>query len=113
MIEISEEEVIYLLQIFLKRLPVQEHNFLVEVPNEKLSRIHSFLKESIGRWIQRIQKKPYSMQIEENELSMLWGIIGCYPYIVGGSVNESLLMDLVNALDELLSAESGKTCYLK
>lgn len=107
MIEISEEEVTYLLQIFLKRLPVQEHSFLVEVPNEKLSRIHSFLRESIGHWIRRIQMKPYSMQIEENELAILWGIIGCYPYIVGGSANESLLMDLVNALDELLSTESA------
>lgn len=107
MIEISEEEVIYLLQIFLKRLPVQEHSFLVEVPNEKLSRIHSFLRESTGRWIRRLQKKPYCMQIEENELAILWGIIGCYPDIVGGSANKSLLMDLVNALDELLSTESA------
>lgn len=113
MIEISEEEVIHLLQIFFKRLPVQGHSFFDEVPNEKLSRIHSFVRESIGRWIRRIQKKPYSIQIEENELAILWGIIGCYPYIVGGSANESLLMDLVNALDELLSTESGKTCYLR
>ncbi|KAL3329329.1 hypothetical protein AABB24_036434 [Solanum stoloniferum] len=106
MIEISEEEVIHLLQIFFKRLPAQGHSFLDEVPNEKLSRIHSFLREAIGRWIRRIQKEPYSTQIEENELAILWGIIGCYP-IAGGSANESLLMDLVNALDELLSTESA------
>ncbi|KAG5588462.1 hypothetical protein H5410_048896 [Solanum commersonii] len=106
MIEISEEEVIHLLQIFFKRLPAQGHSFLDEVPNEKLSRIHSFLRETIGRWIWRIQKEPYSTQIEENELAILWGIVGCYP-IAGGSANESLLMDLVNALDELLSTESA------
>ncbi|KAL3360047.1 hypothetical protein AABB24_016514 [Solanum stoloniferum] len=106
MIEISEEEVIHLLQIFFKRLPAQGHSFLDEVPNEKLSRIHSFLREAIGRWIRRIQKEPYSTQIEENELAILWGIVGCYP-IAGGSANESLLMDLVNALDELLSTESA------
>ncbi|KAM3327222.1 small subunit processome component 20 isoform X1 [Capsicum chacoense] len=107
MIEISEEEVIHLLQIFFKRLPVPGHSFLDEVPKEKLSRIHIFLREAIGRWIQRIQKEPYSTQIEENDLAILWGIIGCYPYIVGGSVNESLLMDLVNAVDELLSTDSA------
>lgn len=112
MIEISEEEVIHLLQIFFKRLPAQGHSFLDEVPNEKLSRIHSFLREGIGRWILRIQKKPYSAQIDENELAILWGIVACYP-IAGGSANESLLMDLVKALDELLSTESGKTCYLR
>lgn len=106
MIEISEEEVIHLLQIFFKRLPAQGHSFLDEVPNEKLSRIHSFLREGIGRWILRIQKKPYSAQIDENELAILWGIVACYP-IAGGSANESLLMDLVKALDELLSTESA------
>ncbi|XP_060178660.1 uncharacterized protein LOC132608895 isoform X2 [Lycium barbarum] len=107
MIEISEEEVIYLLQILFKRLPVQGHSFLDEVPKEKLSRIHNFLREAIGRWIRRIQKEPFSTKIEENELAILWGIIGCYPYVVGGSANESLLMNLVNALDELLSTESA------
>ncbi|KAK4356825.1 hypothetical protein RND71_022435 [Anisodus tanguticus] len=107
MIEISEEEVIYLLQIFFKSVPVQGHSFLDEVPKEKLSRIHNFLREAIGCWIRRIQKEPFSTQIEENDLAILWGIIGCYPYVVGGSANESLLMDLVNALDELLSTESA------
>lgn len=107
MIEISKEEVIHLLQIFFKRLSVQGHSFLDEVSNEKLSRIHNFLREAIGRWIRLIQKDQYSTQIEENELAILWGIVGCYPYILGGSANESLLMDLVNALDELLSTESA------
>ncbi|MCD9558563.1 U3 snoRNP protein [Datura stramonium] len=107
MIEISEEEVIHLLQILFKRLPVHGHSFLDDVPKEKLSRIHNFVREAIGRWIRRIQKEPYSIQIEENELAILWGIVGCYPSIVGSSVNGSLLMDLVNALDELLSTESA------
>nr|XP_018626916.1 small subunit processome component 20 homolog isoform X2 [Nicotiana tomentosiformis] len=107
MIEMSEEEVIHLLQIFVKRLPAQGHSFLDEVPKEKLSRIHNFLQEAIVCWIRRIQKEPYSTQIGENELAILWGVIGCYPYVVGASANESLLIDLVNALDELLSTESA------
>ncbi|CAN4120834.1 unnamed protein product [Withania somnifera] len=107
MIEISEEEVIHLLQIYFKRLPAQGHSFLDEVPYEKLSKIHNFLREAIGHWIRRIQKEQCSTQIEENELAILWGIVGCYPYIFSGSANELLLMDLVNALDDLWSTESA------
>ncbi|KAA8534172.1 hypothetical protein F0562_031635 [Nyssa sinensis] len=112
LIDTSEEEVIYLVLIFCERLQVkvQSSNFSDGTSKEVVSRICSFLQETIGYWIGMINDivhgDPSRSQLQESKLALLWGTVSCYPYIVDIQANPSLLMDLVDALDRLLMIES-------
>lgn len=115
LLEIPEDEIIYLLHIFCERLQVQQHNFLDGIPNEKILRICSFLDKAINFWIQLIKdavnKDFSSAELTEDRLAVLWGTIGCYPYMIDAKRNPSLLMDLIYAIDELLTVKSGTAFY--
>nr|GLL39955.1 small subunit processome component 20 homolog [Ipomoea trifida] len=109
LLEIPEDEIIYLLHIFCERLQVQQLNFLDGIPNEKFLRICSFLDKAINFWIQLIKdavnKDFSSAELTEDRLAVLWGTIGCYPYMIDAKRNPSLLMDLIYAIDELLTVK--------
>lgn len=112
LIETSEEEVILLLLNFCERtqFQVQSSSHLDGTPIEEVSRICSYLQNAIGGWIGVIKQIVHGdsspMQLQETKLSLLWGIISCYPYMK--DIQAKLLLDFVDALDQLLVKESGK-----
>ncbi|KAL6992171.1 hypothetical protein U1Q18_010278 [Sarracenia purpurea var. burkii] len=112
-IETSEEEVILLLLIFCERLQVQvlSPSFLDETSKEEVLRIYSHLQDAIGYWIGIINQIVHGdsppFQLQEAKLALLWGIISCYPYMTDLQANPSLLLDFVDAVDQLLAIESG------
>lgn len=83
---------------------------------ERGSRICAFLTETTSWWIKAINdivhKDSSISQIDEAQLSLLWGIIGCYPYFFDVEVNSSLLLNLIDALDCLSMTGTGKTFLL-
>ncbi|CAK9136502.1 unnamed protein product [Ilex paraguariensis] len=109
LIESFEEGVIHLLQIFCERLQVQSSGPLDGTSKAGLSRICSYFEEAIANWIGVIndaaQGDPSHVHFQETKLALLWGIINCY--VVDVQANPSLLMHLVDALDQLLTIESG------
>ncbi|KAK0607559.1 hypothetical protein LWI29_016732 [Acer saccharum] len=111
LIESSQEEVICLLLSFLERLQMNHQcsTFLDGTSKGGVSRIHSFLQEAICSWISvinNIHDNSSSTQIDEAKLVLLWGAIGCYPYFFDVQENSSLLMNLIDALDQLLMNEA-------
>ncbi|GAB4831535.1 hypothetical protein Ancab_005547, partial [Ancistrocladus abbreviatus] len=46
-------------------------------------------------------------QWDEAKLALPWGTICCYPYIMDGQQNASVLLDLVHVLDQILMVEPG------
>lgn len=101
---------------FCERIQAQRSSLLDGVSIEGLSKIRNFFKEAIQRWIQMIndavQGDPLYIELQETKLALLWGIVSCYPYLVDVQSNQSLLMDLVDALDRLLVIDSGKAFSL-
>lgn len=91
----------------------QSFGFNDETSTEKVSRLCIFLSERISYWIGIISSAiKGSIQIQENRLPVLWGVIWCYTHVAGAEENPSLLMNLINAMDELLMMEIGKTISL-
>ncbi|KAI8538103.1 hypothetical protein RHMOL_Rhmol09G0076200 [Rhododendron molle] len=109
LIETSEEEVILLLLIFSERIEVhvQSSDLLDGTSSQQVSRICTYLQNAIGYWIgvinQIVHGDPSSIQRPETKLALLWGIISCYPFM--SQANSSLLLDFVEALDQLLAIE--------
>ncbi|PSS35668.1 Small subunit processome component like [Actinidia chinensis var. chinensis] len=107
----SEEEVILLLLIFCERLQVQAQSscFLEGTSKEEVSRIRSYLQDAISDWIgiinQIVHGDSSTIQLQETKLALLWGIISCYPYVTDIQTNSSLLLDFVDAIDQLLVIE--------
>ena len=101
---------------FCERIQAQRSSLLDGVSIEGLSKIRNFFREAIQRWIQMIndavQGDPLYIELQETKLALLWGIVSCYPYLVDVQSNQSLLMDLVDALDRLLVIDSGKAFSL-
>ncbi|CBI17281.3 unnamed protein product, partial [Vitis vinifera] len=112
LIETSPEEVIFLMLMFNERLQVdmQSSSFLVEASEEGVSRICSFLQEALLYWTgvinNIVHKDLSSVPSCEVKLPMLWGIIGCCSHMLGIQADPSLLMGLVDALDQLLMIEA-------
>ncbi|OVA05421.1 Down-regulated-in-metastasis protein [Macleaya cordata] len=110
----SSEEVIYLMLTFFEKLGVgkQSSNCLDGESEEKVSRMFSFLRESICYWIAVINDishgDPSCMHLDQSKLSLIWGTITCYPHVLGAQGNTSLIMDLVDALDRLLMINADK-----
>ena len=113
LIETSPEEVIFLMLMFNERLQVdmQSSSFLVGASEEGVSRICSFLQEALLYWTgvinDIVHKDLPSVPSCEVKLPMLWGIIGCCSHMLGIQADPSLLMGLVDALDQLLMIEAG------
>ncbi|XP_058184586.1 uncharacterized protein LOC131302033 [Rhododendron vialii] len=115
-IETSKEEVILLLLIFCERMQVQVQSpsFLDGASREQVSRICSHLQVDISYWIEIIYEIVHGdssvIQLQESELALVWGIISYYPYLKDIQAN-SLLLDFVDALDQLLVIDAGKSCH--
>lgn len=116
LIDVSEEETLYLLLRLCENLRMPSSRFLDGISKEKLSRIFDLVQRTISNWIGLINNALNgdlsSLQFEENRLAFLWGTIKCYPYMFSSQENLSLLLDFLNALDELLMIESGKIFLL-
>jgi len=118
LMEISEEEVIHLLQSFCEKmqLDIRNSHFVNGTSEEApLARICSRLEEIISCWkgkINDIAHADVSCEIDEGKLALLWGAVSCYSHmsIVGG--NPSLMVELMDALDYLLTAKAGIPLFL-
>lgn len=114
LIDTSEEEVILLLLIFSERIEVhvQSSDLLDGTSSQQVSRICTDLQNAIKYWTgvinQIVHGDPSSIQLPENTLALLWGIISCYPFM---SQDSSLLLDFVEALNQLLAIEYGMTFH--
>lgn len=115
LIETSEEEVVLLLLIFSERIEfqVQSTNLLDGTSSQQVSKICTYLQDAIAYWIgvinQIVHGDPPSIQLLETKSALLWGIISCYPFM--SKENSSLLLDFVDALDQLLVIECGMTFH--
>lgn len=112
MVETSEE-VIYLLLSFceITEAKAQGSNFLVGTFGKEFPKIQSCLQEAVSDWIREIKEivcvDPSSTHIHETKLALLWGIIRCYPQLIDVQKKSSCLMDLIDALNQLLMMEAG------
>lgn len=115
LIETSKEEVLFLLLSFceITEAKVQGSNFSGSTSGEVCSKIQSFMREAICYWIGVINDivhgDPSSSHIHETELALLWGVISCYPHMIDIPEISSYLIDLIDALDQLLMIEAGMT----
>ncbi|KAG9451956.1 hypothetical protein H6P81_004860 [Aristolochia fimbriata] len=106
LMETSSEEVIYLMLIFFEKLQGKLHS----------SNISSSLGISDGilsHWIRRITELASDetlsdISIHKSDLAVLWGVLFCYPYFCSSQADSSLIVKLVDALDQLLLTESEK-----
>ncbi|KAK8473806.1 hypothetical protein PHAVU_001G253000 [Phaseolus vulgaris] len=113
LMEISEEEVIHLLQSFCEKMQLDTCNshFVDETSEEApLARICSRLQEIISCWMGKINDIVHGdvlCEIDEGMLAHLWGAVSCYSHmsIVGGK--PSLMVELMDALDHFLTAKDG------
>ncbi|KAA3480361.1 small subunit processome component 20-like protein isoform X2 [Gossypium australe] len=111
LVESSQEEVLCLLLSFFERLQLhpQSTKFLDEMSEGRLSKICDYMQGVISNWIKLINDiaigKPLTAQIDEAKLSILWGIISCYPYMFDVQASESALIELIDALQRLLMIE--------
>ncbi|WVZ05123.1 hypothetical protein V8G54_018469 [Vigna mungo] len=113
LMEISEEEVIHLLQSFGEKMQLDILNSdLVDRTSEEapLARVCSRLQKIISYWKEKINdiaRADVLCEIDEGMLAHLWGAVSCYSHmcIVGG--NPSLMVELMDALDHLLTAKAG------
>lgn len=99
--------------MFNERLQVDmgSSSFLGGGSEEGALRISSFLKEALLYWIGAINDVGHgnlsSVFPLGVKLPVLWGIIGCCSHKLGFQTETSLLMDLVDALDQILMIEAG------
>lgn len=97
------------------QVQVQSPSFLDGASGEQVSRICSHLQGAIGDWIEIIYEILHGdssvIQLQESKLALVWGIISCYPYLKDIQANSTLLLDFVDALDQLLVIDAGKSCH--
>ncbi|KAL3626591.1 hypothetical protein CASFOL_030140 [Castilleja foliolosa] len=108
LMQISKEEVLYLMIKLCEKLEGESSSsrFFDKKSKENVSMIHNFFKETLHSWIGKIseaaKENVYTIQFQQNELAVLWGVIRCYSHFPDAEASQSLLMDLINAIDELL-----------
>ncbi|KAL8494904.1 hypothetical protein ACS0TY_019169 [Phlomoides rotata] len=110
LIEIYDEEVVYLMMKFCEKLEVESSpSFFNEKPKEISSRIIIFFDETLHYWIGKISEAVQGnlFPIQQNRLAVLWAVMRCYSYFSDAHANPSLLMELINAIDKLLMVESS------
>ncbi|GLU08657.1 hypothetical protein SLE2022_255570 [Rubroshorea leprosula] len=111
LIESSEEEVIFLLLSLCERLQMNSQNsgFLDGIPEGRLSKICDMMQGAIQNWIRIVKDTAVGdtscTQLDKSKMAVLWGIIRCYPHMLYIQEGSSLLLDLVNALEQLLMIE--------
>ncbi|XVE81263.1 hypothetical protein DITRI_Ditri15bG0049500 [Diplodiscus trichospermus] len=112
LVESSQEEVLYLLLAFFERLQMhpQSTKFLDKISEGRLSKVCDFMQGVIINWIRLINDiahgDPLPAPIDGAKLAILWGTISCYPHVFDVQGNESVLMELIDALDGLLMIEA-------
>lgn len=111
LIEISDEEVVYLMMKFCEKLEGKSSSYLDGKSKDKFSRIFVFFEETLHYWIGKISEAVEGnlFPIQQNKLAVLWAVIGCYSHFADAQANQSLLMELINAIDKLLMVGSSKT----
>ncbi|XP_037492635.1 small subunit processome component 20 homolog [Jatropha curcas] len=108
LIETSQEDVLCMLLSFCERLQKDSlsSGILDGTSEESLSKICGFLKGAISSWTGVINNitlgNPSSTTIDKDKLALLWGVICCYPHMMGIRAKPLLLMDLLGTLDCLL-----------
>ncbi|KAJ7955379.1 Small subunit processome component 20-like protein [Quillaja saponaria] len=113
-VENSEEVVINLLVSFCEKLQVNARHcdFTDETSAKAFSRICSYLEGAIRYWsgaVNDIANGDSSCELNDQKLALLWGAISCYAHMSSFQVNSSLLLDLINAVDQLLLVRAGYT----
>lgn len=115
-VEASEEEVVYLFLLFFEKLDELCSSLLHGVSSERLSKVLSFSQQTIRNWVQAINDKIHGnstcVQFQENKLALLYGAVRSFPYVIDVQSNTTLLMDLIDALDQLLLTNSGKDVWV-
>ncbi|KAB1206516.1 hypothetical protein CJ030_MR7G000028 [Morella rubra] len=110
LLETSQEEVLYLLHSFFGIIEseAQGPNFSNATLGDSFPKMQRFLQDAIRYWIGAINDlmhgDPLSTIIQETKLALLWGIISCYPHFVKAMSSD--ILDLINALDQLLMIEA-------
>lgn len=109
LMENSEEEVILLLKSFCEKmqLNVQNEDFVDSASAEALARISSHLQGIINKAISDFTHYDASCQIDEGKLALLWGAVNCYSHMSVVKANPSLLVHLVDAVDQLVKVKLG------
>ncbi|KAG8377667.1 hypothetical protein BUALT_Bualt08G0056700 [Buddleja alternifolia] len=111
LIEISDEEVVHLMINFCEKLEEDGSSFVDGKSTEQSSRIHVFFQDTINFWIgnitESVKRNLFPFLFQQNKLAVLWGVVRCYSHFSSAKTNPSRLMDLINAMDELLMVESG------
>lgn len=101
-----------MLLIFFEGLDAPCSSLLRGESSEGLSKVLNYFQQTIKNWVQAVNDKihgnPLCVQFQENKLVVLYGVVRSFPYVVDVQSNATLLMDLVDALDQLLLSDSGK-----
>lgn len=101
-----------MLLIFFERLDELCISLLHGESSERLSKVVNYFQQTIKNWAEAVNDKihgnPSCVQFQENKLVVLYGVVRSYPYVIDVQSNGTLLMDLVDALDQLLLSDSGK-----
>ncbi|XP_047962279.1 small subunit processome component 20 homolog [Salvia hispanica] len=108
LIEIYDEEVMYILMKFCEKVEVNNCCFWDGKSKEKFSRIFVFFEETLHYWIGEISNSVEGklFPAQRNKLAVLWAVIGCYSHFADVQENSSVLMELISAIDKLLMVES-------
>ncbi|KAK7339959.1 hypothetical protein VNO77_20649 [Canavalia gladiata] len=92
------------------QLNMQNSDFVDGIGAEILAKICSHLPGTICNWIGTINDIAHSdalCQIDDGKLALLWGAVNCYSQMSIVEANSSLLVDLVDAMDHLLTTKAG------
>jgi U3 small nucleolar RNA-associated protein 20 len=117
LLEISEEEVIQLLQSFCEKmqLDIRDTDFVDGESAKALARICNHLHGTISSWIEKINdiaRSDVSCDIDERKVALLWGVVNCYSHMSIVDAVPSLLVNLMDAVDQLLTVKAGIPPFL-
>lgn len=117
LIETSQEDVIYLLLTFNEKLQMETQSLtFLDRTREGVPRIQGFMRGAISNWVGVLKGivdgDSSSTLIHEADLALLWGVINCFPQIAESEEDFSLLMDLMDADDQILMIEAGTLPHL-
>ncbi|KAM7259266.1 hypothetical protein ACFE04_015007 [Oxalis oulophora] len=97
---------ILLLLSLCEKFQTKLQSFFDGVSEESHSKMQDFLQGAITFWLRvindNIKEVPSSTRVEEPELAVLWGVISSYPFVIDAKNSPFLLMELIDALDQLL-----------
>ncbi|XP_057754877.1 uncharacterized protein LOC130974144 isoform X1 [Arachis stenosperma] len=113
LMESSEEEAIHLLQYFCEKmqLSTQKLDFLDVTGVEALASLSNRLQGAISNWIDKINDisctgVSENNKIDEKGMARIWGIVSCYSHMSIVETNPSLLLNLMDAIDQLLTVKA-------